>query len=90
MKLSPRDPAAALRDGAALDRAIVAAHRKVVLRHRRLRIPLVIWRDNRVVEVPAESVELPVYDAGIEVPATTQQGDSEDSGPPGVISGQKP
>lgn len=54
-----RDTARLLRDGAVLDRAIVAAHRRVVLEHRRLGLPLVIWRDGRVVEVSAESVEIP-------------------------------
>ncbi|MGH7391737.1 MAG: hypothetical protein ACREM3_20120 [Candidatus Rokuibacteriota bacterium] len=55
-----------IRDGAAIDRAIVAARRKVILRHRQLGVPLVIWRDGRVVEVPPESVELPVYEEGTE------------------------
>ena len=54
-----RDVEAKLRDGMAIDRAIVAAQRRVILRHRQLGIPLVIWRDGRVVEVPPDSVELP-------------------------------
>ena len=48
-----------IRDGTAIDRAMVAARRRVILRHRQLGIPLVIWRDGQVVEVPADSVELP-------------------------------
>jgi len=48
-----------LRDGDAIDRAIVAARRRVILRHRQLNVPLAIWRDGRVVEVRPESVELP-------------------------------
>lgn len=48
-----------IRDGTAIDRAMVKAHRRVILRHRQLGIPLVIWRDGQVVEVPADSVELP-------------------------------
>ena len=51
-----------LRDGEAIDRAIVRAHREVVLRHRKLGLPLVIWRDGRVVEVPADTFELPPDD----------------------------
>ena len=51
-----------LRDGDAIDRAIAATHRRVVLRHRQLNIPLVLWRDGRVIEVPPESVELPEID----------------------------
>jgi hypothetical protein len=53
-----------IRDGTAIDRAIVAARRRVIRRHRQLGLPLVIWRDGRVVEVPPESVELPVDDGG--------------------------
>jgi hypothetical protein len=57
---SSRDPAAVLRDGEAIDQAILAARRRVVLRHRQTRVPLVIWRDGKVVdEVAAESIELP-------------------------------
>jgi len=59
-----RDIETILRDGPAIDRAIVAAHRRVIQRHRQLGVPLVIWRDGQVVEVPPESVELPVYDDG--------------------------
>lgn len=62
MKGTRRDPARALADGAALDRAIVAARRRVILRHRQLGIPLAIWLDGRVVEVSADSVELPDID----------------------------
>lgn len=60
---SQRDTAAVLRDGSAIDRAIVAAHRRVILKHRMLHLPLVIWRDGQVVEVPPESVELPGGDS---------------------------
>ena len=42
-----------------IDRAIVAARRRVIQRHRRLGVPLAIWREGQVVEVPPESVELP-------------------------------
>lgn len=60
---SRRDPAEVLRDGVAIDRAIVRAHRDVVLRHRKLGLPLVIWRDGKVVEVSADSIDLPSDDA---------------------------
>ena len=53
-----RDIASIIREGSAIDRAMAAAQRRVVLRHRLLGIPLVIWRDGRVVEVPAESLDL--------------------------------
>ena len=58
-----RDIERIIRDGTAIDRAIVAARRRVIQRHRHLGVPLVIWRDGEVVEVAPESVELPA-DAG--------------------------
>lgn len=54
-----RDIESIIRDGTAIDRAIVAARRRVIRRHQQLGVPLVIWRDGQVVEVPPESVELP-------------------------------
>lgn len=62
------DPETMVRDGAAIDRAIVAARRRVIRRHRQLGIPLVIWRDGRVIEVAPESVDLPEGDADTEPP----------------------
>ena len=58
-----RDIERIIRDGTAIDRAIVAARRQVIQRHRQLGVPLAIWRSGQVVEVPPESVELPA-DAG--------------------------
>ena len=60
---SSRDIESIIRDGTAIDRAIVAARRRVIRRHRQLGVPLAIWRGGQVVEVPPESVELPA-DAG--------------------------
>ena len=59
-----RDIESIIRDGTAIDRAIVAARRRVIRRHRQLGVPLVIWRDGQVVEVPPESVELPADGEG--------------------------
>ncbi len=56
------DPAAILRDGDAIDRAMVAAHRQVILRHRQSGVALAIWRDGRVIEVAPESLDLPPAD----------------------------
>ncbi len=49
-----------IRDGTAIDRAMVRTHRAVILRHRQLGLPLVIWRDGQVAEVDPFDVELPV------------------------------
>jgi hypothetical protein len=59
-----KDIAAILQDGTAIDRAIERAGYDVVRRHRQLGVPLVIWRDGRVVEVPPESVPIPDDDDG--------------------------
>lgn len=62
---SMKDPAVILRDGTAIDLAIERAGYDVVLRHRQLGVPLVMWRDGRVVEVPPESVRIPDDDETI-------------------------
>ena len=59
-----RSPETAVRDGAALDQAIIAARKRVIRRHRQLGVPLVIWRDGRVIEVAPEGVDLAEVDAG--------------------------
>ena len=59
---STKDISAIVRDGTAIDRAIEAARRRIVREHRRLGLPLVIWRDGRVVEVSPESVAVPEQD----------------------------
>jgi hypothetical protein len=50
------------RDGRAIDRALAAAFRRTVIRHRNAGVPLAVWRDGRVVDVPADEVELPPAD----------------------------
>lgn len=54
-KRSRKDIGAIVRDGTAIDRAIEAARRRVVREHLRLGIPLAIWQDGRVVEIPPET-----------------------------------
>lgn len=56
---STKGPGAILQDGPALDAAIEMAGYDVVRRHRRLGVPLVIWQDGHVVEVPPETVRIP-------------------------------
>ena len=70
---SKKDIGAIIREGTAIDQAIEAAHRRVVRRHQQLGIPLVIWKDGRVVEVPASSVDL---DENGAVPVTDGSGES--------------
>jgi len=73
MKRRTDNSAAILRDGAAIDRAIVAAHRRIILQHRQQNRPLVIWRDGQVVEVAPDSVELPEYDPEPRTDALTEE-----------------
>jgi hypothetical protein len=56
---APHDAGRILRDGNAIDRAIIATHRRVILRHRQMSVPLAVWRDGKVVEIAPDSVELP-------------------------------
>ena len=52
-----KDIGAIIRDGKALDRAIERTHQRVLRRHRQTGIPVVIWRDGKVVEVPADAFD---------------------------------
>ena len=61
-----REIGSIIRDGSAIDRAMLAARRRVIRRHRRLGVPLVIWRDGLVVELSPDSVELPA-DSDVDV-----------------------
>lgn len=58
----PKDIGAIIRDGTAIDEAIVRARQRVARRHRQLGIPLVVWQDGRVVEISPWSVLLPEDD----------------------------
>ena len=59
-----REIGSIIRDGSAIDGAMIAARRRVIQRHRRLGVPLVIWRDGLVVELSPYSVELPADSDG--------------------------
>jgi hypothetical protein len=45
-------------DGAVIDRAIEAAFARTVRRHRQLGLPLIVWRNGRVMEVSASDIAL--------------------------------
>lgn len=53
----PRDIDALFSDGAAIDAALAKAARMAWREARLLRRPLIVWRDGRVIAVPAD--ELP-------------------------------
>jgi hypothetical protein len=47
-----------------VERALVAANAATVLRHRHLGIPLLVWRDGRMVEVSPFDVPVPTVEGG--------------------------
>lgn len=57
-----KDIESIIMDGDIPERAMIATQRAVILEHRLRGLPLVLWRDGKVVEVPADSVELPEAD----------------------------
>lgn len=61
-RTADKDIESIIMDGDIPDRAMVATQRAVILEHRLRGLPLVLWRDGKVVEVPADSVELPEED----------------------------
>ena len=56
---SDKDIGALFRDGAAVDRAVAHAAQDAVRLHRRHNVPLVSWRDGKVVHVDPWSIPLP-------------------------------
>jgi hypothetical protein len=46
-------------DGTAIDRAMQDAVQKALLRHRQLGLPIVEWRNGRIVWTPPEEIPLP-------------------------------
>ena len=64
----PKDILRLFREGKPIDDAMNAAVREVVLRHKQLGAPLVVWRDGKVVWIPAEeisTVDVPPQGPGI-------------------------
>ena len=58
---SPEESAAiwrAMMDDEKLEAALEQAERETLLRHKRLGQPIVVWRDGKVVHVPAEEIEV--------------------------------
>ena len=46
-------------EGTAIDRALNNAFYQAVARHRRAGVPLVAWREGKVVRIPPEEIPLP-------------------------------
>ncbi len=45
-------------EGTAIDESLRIAFARTVLRHRQLGLPLVVWHDGRVAEIPADAFPL--------------------------------
>jgi hypothetical protein len=55
----PRDILAIFRDGKLIDAAILEGARQAILAHKRHGVPVVIWKDGRIVWVDPEDLEIP-------------------------------
>jgi hypothetical protein len=55
----PKDLRAIMLDGTAIQRALREYWIKTLVRHKRLGNPIVVWRDGKVVWIPAEEIEIP-------------------------------
>ncbi len=54
-----KDVTALMLDGSEIQRAQRRGLRKILERHKRLGNPIVVWRDGKVVWVPAEEIRIP-------------------------------
>lgn len=54
-----RDIGKLVQDHALIDQAMERAHMSTILRHRQNGVPLAVWRDGKVVLVPADEIPLP-------------------------------
>jgi hypothetical protein len=55
----PKDVRAIMLDGAAIQRAQRQSWIQMLDRHKRLGNPIVVWRDGKVVWIPAEEIVIP-------------------------------
>jgi hypothetical protein len=55
----PKDVRSIMLDGTAIQRALRESWFKAMDRHKRLGNPVVVWRDDQVVWIPAEEIEIP-------------------------------
>jgi hypothetical protein len=51
------------RDGSEIDDAVERAGREARLKHKQLGVPLVVWRDGQVVEIPPDEIVVDLPDA---------------------------
>jgi hypothetical protein len=58
----PKDVRAIMLDGNLIQQALREAVTQALIRHKRLGTPIVVWRDGKVVWIPAEEIEIPDQD----------------------------
>ena len=58
-KKQSKDVAAIMLDGITIQRALRESWIKTLVRHKRLGNPIVVWRDGKVVWIPAEEIVIP-------------------------------
>lgn len=56
----PPDTEQLFDDGALIDAALRSAVRQALLRHKRAGVPVAIGRDNTLIELPADQIEIEV------------------------------
>jgi hypothetical protein len=67
-KRAGKDIAAVIRDRSEIDRAFALAFQDAVRRHRAAGVPLVMWKDEKIVHVDPFDVPLPGEPGEVELP----------------------
>jgi hypothetical protein len=62
----PKDVRSIMLDGTAIQRALRESWLKAMDRHKRLGNPIVVWRDGKIVWIPAEEIQIPYAETATE------------------------
>jgi hypothetical protein len=61
MNSQKKDLDQVFRDGTAIQEAVGRAYRRAVKQHRQNGVPMIFWKDGKIVEVPADQLpDLPI------------------------------
>jgi hypothetical protein len=55
----PKDIGAIFREGTLIDKAIAEGAREALLRHKQAGCPIVVWRNGKIVRIPANKIKIP-------------------------------
>jgi hypothetical protein len=64
---------------ASIDAAFRRATRDALLAHKRAGVPIAVWRDGKVVTIPAEEIEIPPLEEGPPSERSAQAGPNSDN-----------